>query len=119
MESSAEAPPAPGLRGRDDIPGRFKWNLEKIFRNWEEWRASYDELDRKIAAFAAMAGTLAEGGDRLLAALALRDEIGQLSYKVWYFASLWYDQDQREPTPVGPTPVGPTPVIGLLLAGVR
>ena len=26
----------------------------------------------------------------------LRDEIGQLSYKVWYFASLWYDQDQRD-----------------------
>ena len=32
----------------------------------------------------------------LLHALTLRDEIGQLEYKVWYFASLWYDQDQRD-----------------------
>ena len=28
--------------------------------------------------------------------MKLRDEIGQLAYKVWYFASLWYDQDQRD-----------------------
>ncbi len=34
--------------------------------------------------------------ERLLGALRLRDEIGQLEYKVWYFASLWYDQDQRD-----------------------
>jgi len=28
--------------------------------------------------------------------LKLRDDIGQLEYKVWYFASLWHDQDQRD-----------------------
>ena len=43
-----------------------------------------------------MQGTLAQGGDRLLAALKLRDDIGQLEYKVWYYASLWHDQDQRD-----------------------
>ena len=32
----------------------------------------------------------------MLHALQLRDEIGQLEYKVWYFASLCYDQDQRD-----------------------
>ena len=39
---------------------------------------------------------LAGGGSNLLAALKLRDQIGQLGYKVAYFASLWYDQDQRD-----------------------
>ncbi len=33
---------------------------------------------------------------RFLRSLTLRDEIGQLQYKVWYFASLWYDEDQRD-----------------------
>ena len=42
------------------------------------------------------AGNAGAGGSSLLAALKLRDEIGQLEYKVWYFASLWYDQDQRD-----------------------
>ena len=41
-------------------------------------------------------GSLAGGADALLQALALCDEIGQLEYKVWYFASLCYDQDQRD-----------------------
>ena len=92
----AEAPAAPALRDRDEIPDRFKWNLRNIFPDWDEWQRAYDELDQKIGAFAALQGTLGKGAVALLAALKLRDEIGQLEYKVWYFASLWYDQDQRD-----------------------
>jgi oligoendopeptidase F len=92
---ATEAPAAPPLRDRDRIPDRFKWNLRNIFATWEEWESAYAELDRKIDEFAALQGTLAVS-ERLLAALRLRDEIGQLEYKVWYFASLWYDQDQRD-----------------------
>jgi oligoendopeptidase F len=85
-------------RERQDIDDRFKWNLRAIFTDWNEWQAAYDELDQKIAAFAALQGTLKSGGPVLLEALRLRDAIGQLEYKVWYFASLWYDQDQRDNT---------------------
>src|SRR5206468_4844885 len=61
------------------------------------WKAGYAELEGKIAAFAALRGSLAQGApDQLLAAYKLRDEVGQLEYKVWYFASLWHDQDQRD-----------------------
>ncbi len=41
-------------------------------------------------------GRSAQGSERLLTALRRRDEIGQLEYKVWYYASLWHDQDQRD-----------------------
>jgi len=92
---ATEAPAAPPLRDRDSIPERFKWNLRNIFGTWEEWESAYAELDRKIDTFAALQGTLARAGG-LLSALRLRDEIGQLEYKVWYFASLWHDQDQRD-----------------------
>jgi oligoendopeptidase F len=91
----AEAPAAPPLRDRDDIPNRFKWNLKHIFADWNEWQKAYEELDLKISAYAALQGTLGGGAEHLLAALKLSDEIGQLTYKVWYYASLWYDQDQR------------------------
>jgi len=92
----AEATAAPPLRDRDQIADRFKWNLTSIFEGWDAWQAGYLELDGKIAAFAALRGTLDDGPGSLLGALKLRDEIGQLAYKVWYFASLWYDQDQRD-----------------------
>ena len=90
---AAEAPP---LRDRNEIPDRFKWDLRRIFADWDAWQAAYLELERKIDRFKSFQGTLASGADALIGALRLRDDIGQLQYKVWYFASLWYDQDQRD-----------------------
>jgi oligoendopeptidase F len=90
---------APPLRDRQAIPDRFKWNLSHIFPSWEAWKAAFDELESQIAAYGALQGTLADAsghGARLLAAYRLSDEIGQLSYKVWYFVALKYDEDQRD-----------------------
>ena len=95
--ASAESEAAgPLLRDRDRIPEKFKWNLSNIFSDWNAWQSAYAELDGKIAEFGRLQGTLVQGDDRLLVALKFRDEIGQLEYKVWYFASLWFDQDQRD-----------------------
>ena len=92
----AEAAATTSLRERNQIPDRFKWDLAGIFPDWIAWQVAYDDLDRRIQAFAGLEGSLARGTGALLAAFKLRDEIGQLEYKVWYFASLWYDQDQRD-----------------------
>ncbi|MEQ1911349.1 MAG: oligoendopeptidase F [Vicinamibacterales bacterium] len=94
----ADSAEASVLRERGDIDERYRWNLESIFPDWAAWSSAYSELERKIDEFAGLRGSLARGGTHLLAALELRDLIGRLSYKVWYFASLWYDQDQRDNT---------------------
>jgi len=94
--AAAEAPAAPPLRERSAIADRFKWNLAHIFSSWDEWQAAYAALDARIAQYAALQGTLSKGADELLAALKLADDIGQLTHKVWYFASLRYDEDQRD-----------------------
>jgi oligoendopeptidase F len=94
--SPAEAPAAPPLRDRRDIPDKFKWNLSHIFLDWDAWQRAYDQLDGKIDTYARLQGTLAAGPERLLTAMKLSDHIGQLTYKVWYYASLKYDEDQRD-----------------------
>src|SRR5215831_15838379 len=96
MTSSAETVPAPQLRERAAIDDRFKWSLTDIFADWTAWQSAFDELDTKIGAYAALQGTLVQGADSLLAAMKLSDDIGQLTYKVWYFAGLKYDEDQRD-----------------------
>jgi oligoendopeptidase F len=93
---SPEAPATTAPRERSEIPPRFKWNLSHIFAHWQEWQTAYEELEAKVGSFPSLQGTLAKGPDQLLTALRLRDDIGQLEYKVWYFASLCYDQDQRD-----------------------
>src|SRR5213078_1654624 len=94
--STAEAAAAPELRDRADIDDRYKWNLNDIFAGWDAWLQAYEALDVKIGAYAALQGTLAQGASPLLAAMQLSDDIGQLTYKVWYFAGLKYDEDQRD-----------------------
>jgi oligoendopeptidase F len=88
--------PEPGdLPVRDAIPDRYKWDLTSICRNWDEWTAAYRQLDTGIEEFRSFQGTLARDARSLLAAFKAMDAMGALSYRVWYFASLQYDEDQR------------------------
>jgi len=80
---------------RDAIPEKYRWNLESICRNWDDWSTSYAQLDAAITAFKDRQGTLAQGAASLLSAFKAMDEMGALAYRVWYFAALQYDQDQR------------------------
>jgi oligoendopeptidase F len=93
---AATEPPQARSRKRTDIDDRYKWNLSDIFTTWDEWEAAYKQLDAGIEKYAALKGTLAQGADRLLAAFRLSESLGQLAYRVWYFPSLRYDEDQRD-----------------------
>jgi oligoendopeptidase F len=89
--------PEPGqLPVRDAIPTRYTWDLSSICASWDDWSASYARLDAAITAFSKFQGTLASSSEALLAAFTAMDDMGALSYRVWYFASLHYDQDQRD-----------------------
>ena len=95
---ASSAPPEPRSRRRDEIADRFKWNLSDIFQSWEQWETAYRTLEAGIERYAALKGTLAQGPHRLLDAFKLSEELGQLAYRVWYFPSLRYDEDQRDNT---------------------
>jgi oligoendopeptidase F len=89
-------PPQTRSRRRQEVPDRFKWNLADIFPGWDAWEAGYKELEAGITRYAALKGTLAGGAEKLLNAFRLSEELGQLAYRVWYFPSLQYDEDQRD-----------------------
>ncbi len=83
-------------RRRDEIPATFKWNLDDIYPDWNAWESAYASLELKIDEYARLQGTLSQGADPLLGAFELADDIGQLEYRVWYYPSLRYDEDQRD-----------------------
>jgi oligoendopeptidase F len=88
--------PSPGqLPEREAIPAAYTWDLSHICRSWDEWEAAYRELDGEIEAFKSRQGTLAGGPGALTDAFRAMDRMGVLSYRVWYYASLRYDEDQR------------------------
>jgi oligoendopeptidase F len=94
-DAATAEPPRTSSRRRDEIPDRFKWNLADIFRDWNEWEAAYKRLEQGIEQYAALKGTLSDGADHLLEAFRLSENLGQLAYRVWYYPSLQYDEDQR------------------------
>lgn len=93
METGTQAP---DTRHRADIDAEFKWNLSDIYPDWPAWDAAVADLDRGIDEYAALKGTIASGPDALLHAFRLGDELGQLTYRVWYLPALRYDEDQRD-----------------------
>ncbi len=86
----------PRARTREEIPESFTWKLADIYPGWDAWDGALKEFETKLAGYAGLRGTLAHGADRLLVAFRLDDDLGQLLYKLWYYAGLTYDQDQRD-----------------------
>ena len=93
---ATETQVAPQARSRAEIPEHFTWKLSDIYPSWTEWEAGLAEFERMLAGYGELRGTLGQDGGRLLRAFRLEDELGQLSYKLWYYAGLTYDQDQRD-----------------------
>ena len=81
---------------RPSVPDRYRWDLSAVCTSWDEWTARYSELEGLIDVFRQFQGTLAQSGTQLLEALRALDTLGALSYRVWYFAALQYDEDLRD-----------------------
>ena len=94
--AAAPTRPAAVVPARAEVAARHKWDLTAIFADGAAWEAGYQDLDRAIDAYRAYQGTLAQGPDQLLHAFQDSDALGQLAYRVWYWASLKYDEDQRD-----------------------
>ncbi len=88
-------PPPGESPSRDQIPERYRWDLSTICLDWDDWGRSFRRLEEAIDSFAQLRGSLANGPSDLLVALRAMDDVGALSYRVWYYAALHYDQDQR------------------------
>ena len=86
----------PVTRNRHDIDDQFKWNLSNIYEGWEAWDVAYKTLTEKINCYQKLKGTLSNGPESLLEALRYNDELDELSYRVWYYPALHFDEDQRD-----------------------
>jgi oligoendopeptidase F len=89
---SPRSEPAP----REKIPAELRWDLTEIFPDWGAWERACAEFEEILGRYSALAGTLARGPAALLEALEAGDQLGQLSYRIWYLPSLTFDQDQRD-----------------------
>lgn len=95
---SLQSVPAPSslLPNRNQVEERYKWDLSAVFPDWAAWEVGYHDLERGIEGMRELERTLASGAGALLHAMRTQDALGQLAYRVYYFAVLRYDEDQRD-----------------------
>ncbi len=83
---------------RSDIEERFKWKLEDIYTSDEMWRADFEKVKGMIPRISEWQGKLAESGASLHACFQHRDDTSILFQKLYLYAHLKLDEDNRNST---------------------
>ncbi len=83
------------LRRRADIEDKYKWNIAAMYEDDEAWEQDFQEAERMAGEFSAFSGRLGESGAVLLDALNARDAVWQKAEKVYVYARMKCDEDNR------------------------
>lgn len=82
-------------RERKDIDGKYKWNIEDMYSDEATWENDCKRVEKQGAAFVKFSGKLADGGKTLLEALEAKDEIWLILERVYVYARMKKDEDNR------------------------
>lgn len=80
---------------RDQIDQIYKWNIEEMYPDEEQWKADYKTVEEKAKDFTAYSGRLGESPKLLLEAIQKKDSIWLILEKVYTYARMKKDEDNR------------------------
>ena len=80
---------------RDQIEGKYKWNLADFFPSDAAWQVEFDALKAKIPEMGQFQSKLGESSNILAQCLMLNDTLGMRAHRLYVYASLKSDEDSR------------------------
>jgi len=83
------------IKTRDQIDPKYKWKIEEMYSDEEQWKVDYKTVEDKAKDFAAYSGRLGESPQVLLEALQKKDTIWLILEKVYTYARMKKDEDNR------------------------
>lgn len=83
------------LPERQDISEQYKWKLEDLYASDDEWEKEFKQIQQLIPQIEAYQGKLAQSDDQLLTCLKLQDDISKLMERVFVYARMRRDEDNR------------------------
>ncbi|MEG1584308.1 MAG: oligoendopeptidase F, partial [Anaerovorax sp.] len=78
-----------------DIDKGYKWNIEDMYSDEAQWAEDCKKVEQEANAFVKFSGHLDDGGKTLLAALTTKDEIWLTLERVYVYARMRKDEDNR------------------------
>lgn len=84
------------LKQRNEIPKEYKWNIEAMYPNEEDWEKDVADSIKMATDFSDFKGRITESADTLLAALKKRDSIWQKLEHAYVYSAMRKDEDNRQ-----------------------
>ncbi len=75
------------LNTREEADARYKWAIEDLYKDDEDWKRDYELLKGRIPELTKFRGRLGERAELLLSMQKLSDELNQLLEKVYVYAN--------------------------------
>lgn len=80
---------------RDQIDPKYKWKIEEMYPDEGQWKNDYKSVEDKAKDFAEYSGRLGENPQVLLEAMQKKDNIWLLLEKIYTYARMKKDEDNR------------------------
>ncbi|WP_227353474.1 oligoendopeptidase F [Haladaptatus salinisoli] len=81
---------------RSDIDAQYKWDLESIYADDDDWEEAYEAVEERLGDLEAYEGRATEDGETLLEVLQLSDEIGREVSMVASYARMRSDENTAD-----------------------
>ena len=82
------------------IDEKYKWNLELIYKSFEDWQKNFDEIQSKIDNLKNYSGRLGEGSKTLLSFIKDDEAVSLELNKLYAYANMKSHEDLRENKPM-------------------
>ena len=82
-------------KARNQIDPKYKWKISEMYSDDEKWKNDYQTVENKAKDFIGFSGKLGESPQILLEALQKKDNIWLLLEKVYVYARMKKDEDNR------------------------
>ncbi|WP_312092926.1 oligoendopeptidase F [Aminipila sp.] len=80
---------------REQIDKKYKWNIESMYPNEADWDKDYNAVMQMSDEYSKYSGRLGESAEMLLEAFQEKDKIWQVAEKVYVYARMKRDEDNR------------------------
>ena len=80
------------LKKREEIEQQYKWSLEKVYANFEDWEKEFKELKVESLKIREFSGKL-DNKEEILKYLELNERISRKAEKLYVFAHMKSDED--------------------------
>ncbi len=84
------------IANRDEIDNKYKWRLEDIYADDKAWERDFSRVYRLMEELKAYQGTLDKSAKALADCLSKNDELSDMALKVFAYARMRRDEDNRK-----------------------